>query len=199
MAHNRNADTPLVAVTAGPNGAGKSTMAPRLLQGAYAVSEFVNADVIAQGLSAFQPESAAIAAGRIMLARLQALAEARVDFAFETTLASRTFAPRLTTLRASGYRAHLAFLSVPSPDLSVQRVADRVRRGGHAVPKDVVRRHYAARLRNFFTLYQQLFDTWQMYDNSPNGAPALLASGGAGRPTAIRNIEGWENLIGRQR
>ena len=97
---------PLVVVIAGPNGAGKSTTAQRLLQGVLAVSEFVNADTVAQGLSAFRPESAGLAAGRVMLARLKWLAKARVDFAFETTLASRSFAPWLTELKGTGYAVH---------------------------------------------------------------------------------------------
>jgi predicted ABC-type ATPase len=144
-----NAQEPLVVVLAGPNGAGKSTVAPRLLQGPLAVSEFVNADTIARGLSAFHPETVAVAAGRMMLARLRALAEARQDFAFETTLAGRNFAPWLNRLRPSGYRAHLAFVSLPSPELAVQRVRDRASGGGHDVPEDVIKRRYARGLRNY--------------------------------------------------
>ena len=101
---------PSLVILAGPNGAGKSTVAPALLHGALGVDEFVNADVIARGLSAFDPESAVIAAGRVMLARLRELAAQRVDFAFETTLASRSFAPWLRDLRRSGYTVHLFFL-----------------------------------------------------------------------------------------
>ena len=101
---------PSIVILAGPNGAGKSTVAPALLHGALAVDEFVNADVIARGLSAFDPESVALTAGRVMLARLHELAEQRVSFAFETTLASRTFAPWLRDLKASGYAVHLFFL-----------------------------------------------------------------------------------------
>ncbi|HZL93888.1 MAG TPA: AAA family ATPase [Vicinamibacterales bacterium] len=114
---------PSVVILAGPNGAGKSTAAPELLQGELAVNEFVNADVIARGLSAFDPDRAAIAAGRVMLARLNELARQRESFAFETTLASRSFAPRLRALRKSGYAIHLLFLWLSSPDLAVQRVA----------------------------------------------------------------------------
>lgn len=98
---------PSVVILAGPNGAGKSTVAPDLLQGTLAVGEFVNADVIASGLSAFDPDSAAITAGRVMLARIRELAEQRASFAFETTLASRSFAPWPRELRASGYAVHL--------------------------------------------------------------------------------------------
>jgi predicted ABC-type ATPase len=190
---------PLVVIVAGPNGAGKSTMAPWLLRGALAVTEFVNADTIAQGLSAFRPESVAVAAGRVMLARLRLLARAREDFAFETTLASRGFAPWLTTLRPSGYRVHLAFLSLPSPELAVARVAERVRRGGHDVPEDVVRRRFAAGLGNFFALYREVVDTWQMFDNSAVDEPRLLSTGRVGQSAEILDTDAWENLSRRQR
>lgn len=133
----------LVVVIAGPNGAGKTTMAPRLLREALAVSELVNAEPIAAGLSALRPETVAIAAGRVMLARLRVLAQARTDFAFETTLASRTFVPWFGRLRDSGYRVHLAFVSLPSADLAVARVAERVRQGGHDVHESVIRRRFA--------------------------------------------------------
>jgi predicted ABC-type ATPase len=145
-----------------------------LLHGALAVDEFVNADVIASGLSAFDPESAAIAAGRVMLGRLHELAEQRVSFAFETTLASRTFAPWLRDLRASGYDVQLVFLWLPSADFAVERVAERVRAGGHNVPEETVRRRYRAGLRNFFSLYEPLLSAWKLYDNS-RLKPALIA------------------------
>jgi predicted ABC-type ATPase len=186
---------PLVVVVAGPNGAGKSTTAPRLLQGALAVSEFVNADAIAQGLSAFRPESVALSAGRIMLARLDELARARADFAFETTLAAREYARRLAAMRAPGYRAHLVFLSLPGPELAVARVAERTSRGGHHVPAEVVRRRYTAGLRNFFGLYREVVDTWQMFDNSFGAGPRLLAVGGIGQQVTILDIGAWEKLL----
>src|SRR6516225_8899139 len=125
--------SPYAVVLAGPNGAGKSTAAPMILKDALGVDEFVNADVIARGLSGFEPERAAMAAGRIMLARLRELARQRSSFAFETTLASRSFAPWLKDLLATRYQFHLVFLWLPSPDLAVARVAARVREGGHDV------------------------------------------------------------------
>src|SRR2546428_12586241 len=112
-------DRPSVVVISGPNGAGKSTVAPRVLQGTLAITEFVNADVIARGLSAFNPEGAAVAAGRIMLERLRELAAQRASFAFETTLASRSFAPWIKTLIETGYEFHLVYVWIASPDLSV--------------------------------------------------------------------------------
>lgn len=190
---------PLVVVIAGPNGAGKSTTASRLLQDALMVTEFVNADPIAMGLSAFRPASVAIAAGRVMLARMKTLARAREDFAFETTLASRSFAPWLASLRASGYRMHLAFLSLSDPDLAVARVAERVRQGGHDVPEAVVRRRFTVGLRNFFALYQGISDTWQMFDNSAMAGPRLIASGRAGQRAHVVDAEAWTNLLERKR
>jgi predicted ABC-type ATPase len=188
------ASRPLVVVIAGPNGAGKTTTAPRLLQQALVVSEFVNADAIALGLSAFRPESVALAAGRAILARLKVLAEARADFAFETTLASRSFAPWLRRLRESGYHVHLAFLALPDPELAVARVDERVRSGGHAVPEDVVRRRFTAGLTNFFELYVPIVDTWQMLDNSASSGPRPIAVGQAGRDVEVVDAATWENL-----
>ena len=181
---------PSVVILAGPNGAGKSTVAPALLRGALAVNEFVNADVIASGLSAFDPDSAAIAAGRVMLARIRELASQRVNFAFETTLASRSFAPWLRQLVTSGYSAHLVFLWLPSADFAVDRVAERVRTGGHNVPPETVRRRYAAGLRNFFQLYQPLVSGWVLYDSS-GPVPRPVAEGLASHPPTVYDRDVW--------
>jgi predicted ABC-type ATPase len=186
--------TPLVVVLAGPNGAGKSTTAAHLLRGALAVEEFVNADTIAQGLSAYRPESTAITAGRVMLERLSVLVRAARDFAFETTLSGRSHTRLLRDARAGGYRAHLIFLSLPSPDLAVARVEQRVRHGGHHVPADVVRRRYAGGLRNFFTVYQSIVDSWQVYDNADFAAPRLIASGTAGACATVIDPNRWNHL-----
>ncbi len=185
---------PLVVVVAGPNGAGKSTTAPRLLRGALAVREFVNADQIAQGLSAFRPETVALAAGRAMLARLHTLAAGDDSFAFETTLASRNFAPWLRTLRRQGFHVHLTFLSLPTADLAVARVAERVRQGGHDVPEEVIRRRFVAGLSNFFTLFEPVADSWQMFDNAQIGGPRLIAERRPGAPTVIKDAAGWQHL-----
>jgi len=181
---------PSIVILAGPNGAGKSTVAPALLRGALAVNEFVNADVIASGLSAFDPDSAAIAAGRVMLARIRELASQRVNFAFETTLASRSFAPWLRQLVTSGYSAHLVFLWLPSADFAVDRVAERVRTGGHNVPPETVRRRYAAGLRNFFQLYQPLVSGWVLYDSS-GPVPRAVAEGLASHPPTVYDRDIW--------
>jgi predicted ABC-type ATPase len=185
---------PLVIVIAGPNGAGKSTAAPSLLRDALQVSEFVNADAIAGGLSAFRPESVAIPAGRAMLERMQHLAEAEANFAFETTLASRSFAPWLARLKRRGYHVHVLFLWLESADLAVDRVAARVRVGGHDVPEETVRRRYERGLRNFFQLYLPLVDSWQMFDNSRAGRPQLVASGREGHVQEVANASLWRKI-----
>ena len=167
---------PHVIVIAGPNGAGKTTAAPALLGKALEIGHFVNADTIAAGLSAFSPEKAAIQAGKAMLVRMRQLAANNENFAFETTLASRTFAPWIKGLKEKGYIFHLTFLLLESPDLAVLRVAERVKLGGHNVPEETIRRRFDKGLINFFKLYQPIADSWQMYDNSMMDRPQLIAS-----------------------
>jgi predicted ABC-type ATPase len=191
--------TALVVVLAGPNGAGKSTSAADLLRGALSVEEFVNADTIALGLSAYRPEAAAVAAGRVMLERLHFLARERRDFAFETTLAGKGHARWLRGLGKGGYRTHLVFLSLPDADLAVARVTERVRQGGHHVPENVVRRRFAASLSNLFALYSELVDSWQVYDNADLTGPRLVASRSVGGPAVIADPDAWENLKEKQR
>jgi predicted ABC-type ATPase len=186
--------SPKVVVLAGPNGSGKSTTAPLLLKGTLGVVEFVNADIIAQGLSGFGPEGAAMAAGRIMLSRLRQLACRRVSFAFETTLASRLLAPWIAGLVREGYRFHLLFLWLPSADFAVARVADRVRMGGHGVPEETIRRRYESGLRNFFRIYQPLAATWRMYDNSGEPPPKLIAVGRSGQPQRVLDEGKWNRI-----
>ena len=185
---------PNVIVLAGPNGSGKSTMATTLLKGALGVTEFVNADVIAQGLSGFHPLGAAFEASRIMLLRLRELAERKVSFAFETTLAGRSLALWLAELKEKGYDFRLLFLWLPSPDIAVARVAARVRMGGHDVPEETIRRRYEAGLRNFFGLYQPLANDWRMYDNSEMPHPRIVAAGAGTRITEIADRRAWERI-----
>jgi predicted ABC-type ATPase len=187
-------NTSHVIVIAGPNGSGKSTTAPAILKGALGVTEFVNADTIAQGLSAFNPEKAAFHAGRIMLERLQQLADGNMNFAFETTLASKSFARWLKILKTQGYSFHLFYLWLPNPDFSIARVAERVKMGGHNVPEDTIRRRYHAGLKNFFGLYRPIADTWRLYDNSQSGAPCLISSGEYDTIEYVANSALWETL-----
>jgi predicted ABC-type ATPase len=174
MAHNPR---PHVVIIAGPNGAGKTTLAPLLLRDTFGVVEYVNGDDIALGLSAFQPEKVAREAGRIMLKHLRTLAAQRRTFAFESTLATRSYAPWIRQLCQQDYAFHVLFLWLRSPDLAVQRVRERVRLGGHDVPEVVVRRRYQHGIRNFFDLYLPLATSWSVYDNSVAQAPLLLATG----------------------
>ena len=187
---------PNLVVLAGPNGAGKSTLAPAVLQGTLGVEEFVNADVIARGLSGFKPEGAAIQAGRIMLQRLRELARQRMDFAFETTLASRAFAPWIAGLIEDGYDFRLVYVWLPSADLCIARVADRVQAGGHHVPDDVVRRRYAGGLRNLFELYLPLAQTWQVYDNTNITHSRLVAEGHRDRTPIVYDEARWSLIAG---
>ncbi len=185
---------PHVIIIAGPNGAGKTTAASALLGQALQIDHFVNADTIAAGLSAFAPEKAAIQAGKAMLDRMHYLAENNETFAFETTLASRSFAPWISKLKLKGYLFHLTFLVLNNPDLAVLRVGERVKMGGHFVPEDTIRRRFKGGLKNFFNLYLPLADSWQMYDNSDVGSPIPIASK-INNKLEINNKVDWDNLV----
>lgn len=185
---------PHLIIIAGPNGAGKSTAAPALLKDALHLGNFVNADVIAQGLCAYQPEKAAIQAGRIMLERIHTLANEKADFAFETTLASRSFAIWISNLKKQGYQFHLVFLWLKTVELAIFRVRERIKTGGHSVPEDIIKRRYLAGLKNFFNLYTPLADSWQFYDNSDANL-FLIASKTNKNDPIIKDIELWEQLL----
>jgi len=157
--------SPRAVIFAGPNGAGKSTHADAILA-ALGIETFVNADYIARGLSGRNTDAVAFEAGRIMLKRLRQLGDAGADFAFESTLSSRTFAPFLRTLKAQGYEVAIYYFSLANAQLAVRRVKLRVALGGHDVPSDVVRRRFGRSLSNFFALYASLADEWTLFDNS---------------------------------
>jgi predicted ABC-type ATPase len=173
------APPPRVIIFAGPNGAGKSTHADAILA-ALGIQTFVNADYIARGLSGRNAEAVAMMAGRMMLTRLKELAAAQQDFAFESTLSSRSFAPFLRRLKAQGYQVAVYYFSLASPSLAVRRVKLRVAMGGHDVPADTVRRRYARSINNFLTLYTPLADDWTVYDNSSSKQATMIASSANG-------------------
>ncbi len=179
-------------VIGGPNGAGKSTAAPFLLKGALGVLEFVNADQIAVGLAAYAPETVAFEAGRIMLRRLHELARVGSSFAFESTLSSRTFALFLQQCKARGYRVVLFYVSLPSAELAVQRVALRVRQGGHNIPTADVHRRFARSLHNLFELYLPLADSWSVLNNA-SGTLEIIASGTPKR-ISVKDSKKWLQL-----
>lgn len=185
---------PQIIIIAGPNGAGKSTLAPHLLKDTFGLREFVNADTIASGLSAFAPESVAFEAGRIMLKRLSDLAEAGQSFAFESTLATRSYAGWIGRLKQRGYSFHLLYLWLRSPDLAVERVRERVRLGGHDVAAAIIERRYQKGLRNLFALYLPLADSWAMYDNSVAGSPQTIALGSGSDGRTVHDQILWEKL-----
>lgn len=177
-----------------PNGAGKTTSSRSLLAGQLKVMTFVNADIIAQGLAGFDPESAAWEASRIMLARLDELAEKRQDFAFETTLAARSYVNRVEKWRGEGYCFQLYYFWLPSADLAVQRVADRVKQGGHHVPEETIRHRYRQSAGNLFNLYIPLADVWNVYLNVQPGLPELVARGSSTVVETVANTPIWEMM-----
>jgi predicted ABC-type ATPase len=166
-----------IVIIAGPNGAGKTSFAREFLPHEAGCPVFVNADLIAAGIAPFQPETVAFRAGRLMLAEIAHHANERCNFAFETTLSGLTYAHMIDDWRAKGYTVKLIFLSLPSVEEAIARVAMRVRQGGHDIPVDTIRRRFAAGLKHFRETYRQRVDYWQLIDNSGT-EPLLLEEGG---------------------
>ncbi len=193
----RRGSGPQVIVIAGPNGAGKTSSAPDLLRDTVGIDAFVNADVIAEGLSGFRPEDSAVEAGRILLARLRELAERHANFAFESTLSGRTLHTFLRRLAGAGYECHIFYLWLPTADLAVARVRRRVQAGGHDVSEVVIRRRFRKSLVNFDRLYRPAVTTWRLYDGSTVVGPRLIAYGTAGRQPTVVDAERWA-LVRRQ-
>lgn len=163
-----------VYIIAGPNGSGKTTFAKEFLPDYVNCPNFVNADLIAQGLAPFGPRAAAIKAGKLVLQQIHDFAKRDVDFAFETTLSGKSYANLLSELKAKDYKLHLFFLWIPSPKLAIARIKDRVSEGGHNVPAEDVRRRFIRGIYNFFNLYEPLVDSWMLFDNS-KAKPILIA------------------------
>ena len=189
---------PQLVIIAGPNGAGKSTLAPVLLRDTFGLLEFVNADTISAGLSAFNAEAVALDAGRVMLTRLRELAVHKQSFAFESTLATRSYIPWISRLAQQGYEFHLLFLWLNTVELAIQRVAERVHGGGHSVSEDIIRRRYRRGLENLSQLYLPIADTWVVYDNSGAGSPLLIASGEKERTSTVVLPDTWQNVVGNK-
>jgi len=173
---------PTVFVIAGPNGAGKTTFAQTYLSRYAQCQEFVNADLIAAGLSPFNPESQSVAAGRLMLHRIDNLTVLRKTFGFETTLAGRTYARRLRSMRDElGYSIALFFVWLPTVEMAIQRVATRVREGGHNIPSPTIERRYRQGINNFAQIYAPLIDQWIIYDGSDWPAAKIVGEEGGTR------------------
>jgi predicted ABC-type ATPase len=167
---------PRCIVIAGPNGAGKTTFAREFLPKDAGVVHFVNADLLAAGLSPLKPQLAALNAGRLFLGELDRLARARQDFAFESTLSGLIYLSRIKRWKAAGYRIEMAFLRVSSVPLLLRRIAVRVKQGGHDVPRADVLRRFSRGWKNFEASYKPLADMWEVYDNSGD-SPVLLEKG----------------------
>lgn len=165
-----------IIIIAGPNGAGKTTFAREYLLKEAHCPDFVNVDLIAAGLSPFNPDRAAIQAGRLMLSEIERRVRKHESFAFETTLSAHLYARMIPRWRTAGYRVRLIFLSLPDPGMAIARVAMRVAQGGHNVSSTVVRRRFDAGLRNFQEVYMHLVDNWEWYDNS-GSTPRLISAG----------------------
>lgn len=179
-------------VIAGPNGAGKTMFATEFLPLYANCRNFINADMIARGLSPFDPDSGLLRAGRVVLERIKEFTKARSDFAFETTLSGRAYGPLLRSVKQSGFRLHLFYLWIPSAELALLRIRDRVESGGHNVPERDVRRRFGRTLANLFTLYRPLFDTLHCFDNSSD-TPRLIFKDESGK-TTVADVELYKQL-----
>lgn len=194
---------PHAVILAGPNGAGKSTLAPLLLPDLLDVRTFVNVDVIAQGLAAFDPASAAIVAGRIMLRRIDELRREGSDFAFETTLSGLAHRRTIRDLHASGHTTDLIYLWIPSAETAIERVRLRVQLGGHDVPERYVRRRYFRSVRNFDRVYRRTVSRSRLYDGlrsmEADSLPLIAIGVGDAEPILLEP-KAWSELrsmIGR--
>lgn len=183
---------PRLVILAGPNGAGKTTSAKYLLRDSLKLREFVNADTVAAGLSGFAPETVAFEAGRIVLKRIDTLIEHRSSFAFETTLSSKSLAKILKRAASAGYRIDLIYLALPSAELAIERVAARVRLGGHDIPRATIVRRFRRSVHNLVTRYIPLVHRWKVFDNY-HVPPELIASG-TRRKTTVLVAQKWHTL-----
>jgi predicted ABC-type ATPase len=184
---------PNLYVISGCNGAGKTTASYTVLPEILDCEEFINADEIARGLSPFNPDKAAIEAGRIMLSKIDEFINKKVDFAFETTLSSKSYLHTIKEANAHGYEVTLLFFWLDSVELAIERVKTRVAEGGHDIPEKVIRRRYYAGIKNLFDLYMPVCDYWMIANNSsPN--LELIAEGNYETVTKIENNRIFEQM-----
>jgi predicted ABC-type ATPase len=172
MAAN-NLKKPKCIVIAGPNGAGKTTFAREYLQKELGIAHFVNADLIAGGISALNPALAALKAGKVLLGELEDLSKAGLDFGFESTLSGGVYATRLRNWKSKGYHIEIIYLRLNTPQLALRRIAARVKQGGHDVKREDVIRRFHRGWEKFESLYKPLADAWAVYDNSGKAARLL--------------------------
>lgn len=184
---------PNIYIIAGCNGAGKTTASYTVLPEMLQCKEFVNADEIAKGLSPFQPEKVAIEAGRIMLNRINELIEKNIDFAFETTLATKSYASLIKRVQNIGYDVTLLFFWLNTEELAKERVKSRVLSGGHNINPDVISRRYQNGIKNLINLYLPICDYWMIFDNS-NIPTKIVAEGIKNLESEIHNQEIFNKL-----
>jgi predicted ABC-type ATPase len=184
---------PNLYIIAGCNGAGKTTASYTILPEILHCREFVNADSIAAGLSPFNPESVALEAGRIMLQRIHQLMEEKADFAFETTLATRSYVSLVKKAQETGYRVRLVYFWLDDPELAIKRVAERVSEGGHNIPVEVIKRRYYRGIYNLLNLYIGICNNWMVFNNVTY--PERIAEGGIGVDAVIKNTDIWEIIL----
>jgi predicted ABC-type ATPase len=184
---------PNLYIIAGCNGAGKTTASYTVLPEILDCKEFINADEIAKGLSPFQPEKVAIQSGRIMLKRIDELLTSKADFAFETTLSSKSYVNTVKEAQENGYNVTLIYFWLNSVDLAKERVKVRVSEGGHNIPAEVIDRRYKLGLENLFKLFIPVVDYWMIFDNSSNDSN-LISEGGRGEENKVYDKEIWRTL-----
>jgi predicted ABC-type ATPase len=180
-------------IIAGPNGAGRTTFAREFLPNYANCRNFINADLIAAGVSPFSPEAAAFRAGRLMLREIEEYSRRGESFGFETTLAGRSYLRIIRSLKKQGYAMHLYFLWLPSVGLALDRIRIRVRKGGHDVPQAIVLRRFDRSIRNFFARYQNLANSWILFDNS--GERPMILARKRDSAVAVINRELYNSLI----
>ena len=182
-------------IISGCNGAGKTTASYTILPEILNCKDFVNADEIAKGLSPFNPDSEAIQAGRLMTERIHKLIEQGQDFAFETTLATKSYKNLIIKAKKKGYYVTLLFFWLRTPDLAVKRVETRVKEGGHNIPENVIRRRYKNGLKNFYNIFEPIVDEWMFIDNS--GEPYEIIAHRNPESSFINNTERWNDLLNK--
>lgn len=181
---------------AGPNGAGKTTMASSLIPDLLTVYDFINADEIARGLAPLRPESMALTASKLMIQRFRDLLSQNKSFAFETTAAGTNYVKYLKEAKAKGYEVYLMFLWLRDSEQAIERVLQRVKQGGHHVPKEIVKRRYFAGLKNLFKYYPPLADSFLIVDNSLEKSRKTIARKDYNDHLEVRDKEIWDKLNG---
>jgi len=192
------AESPTILVIGGPNGAGKSTLTQLMLRQFPQVDEFLNADIIARGLSRANVDDVAYESGRVMIERMEFLARHRYSFGVESTLSGKSLAMKLRRFKIEGYQLKLVYVTLDFPDLSVQRVHQRVLLGGHDIPIADIQRRFLKTHRNFWTMYRYLADNWYVYDNSDSkNAFQLIGEGISTRSTMVFDSMRWQKFLDR--